>query len=102
MKVLVFNCGSSSIKYQLFDMPDGTILAKGMVQRIGESRSEAEQKARDAEIVIEEQVKDHAQGLRIIERMLTDPLPIARLKPQICQERCFGDDSSAVHSQERS
>ncbi len=35
MKVLVINAGSSSIKYQLFDMPGRTILAKGMVERIG-------------------------------------------------------------------
>jgi len=44
MKVLVFNCGSSSIKYQLFEMPDGKILAKGMIQRIGEGLSTAHQK----------------------------------------------------------
>ncbi|MEX2308845.1 MAG: acetate kinase [Pirellulales bacterium] len=36
MKVLVLNCGSSSIKYQLFEMPARTLLAKGMVERIGE------------------------------------------------------------------
>jgi acetate kinase len=36
MKILVLNCGSSSIKYQLFDMPARTLLAKGMVERIGD------------------------------------------------------------------
>ena len=35
MKVLVVNCGSSSLKYQLFDMTDETVLAKGLVERIG-------------------------------------------------------------------
>src|SRR5262245_24444311 len=39
MKVLVLNCGSSSIKYQLFDMPARTLLAKGMIERIGESQA---------------------------------------------------------------
>ncbi len=39
MKVLVLNCGSSSIKYQLFDMPARTLLAKGMVERIGEPQA---------------------------------------------------------------
>jgi acetate kinase len=39
MKVLVLNCGSSSIKYQLFDMPARTLLAKGMVERIGEAQA---------------------------------------------------------------
>src|SRR5262245_16963725 len=38
MKVLVLNCGSSSIKYQMFDMPARTLLAKGMVERIGDTR----------------------------------------------------------------
>ncbi|OGV59850.1 MAG: acetate kinase [Lentisphaerae bacterium RIFOXYC12_FULL_60_16] len=74
MKVLVFNCGSSSIKYQLFDMPAETILAKGMVERIGEAKSVSAQKAEGGrEIKLEEPVRDHEHGLRMIERMLTDP-----------------------------
>jgi acetate kinase len=39
MKVLVLNCGSSSIKYQLFVMPAQTLLAKGMIERIGDKES---------------------------------------------------------------
>lgn len=39
MKVLVLNCGSSSIKYQLFVMPARTLLAKGMIERIGEPQA---------------------------------------------------------------
>ena len=35
MKVLVINCGSSSLKYQLFDMDTESVLAKGLVERIG-------------------------------------------------------------------
>ena len=35
MKVLVVNCGSSSLKYQLFEMNDESVLAKGLVERIG-------------------------------------------------------------------
>ncbi|MDD2453439.1 MAG: acetate kinase, partial [Synergistaceae bacterium] len=35
MKILVINCGSSSLKYQLFDMTDESVLAKGLVERIG-------------------------------------------------------------------
>ena len=37
MKILVINAGSSSIKYQLFEMPGRDILAKGMVERIGQN-----------------------------------------------------------------
>ncbi len=39
MKVLVLNCGSSSIKYQLFDMPQRKLLAKGLVERIGDAQA---------------------------------------------------------------
>ena len=35
MKVLVINCGSSSLKYQLIDMDDESVLAKGICERIG-------------------------------------------------------------------
>lgn len=35
MKILVINAGSSSIKYQLFDMSDDSVLAKGQCDRIG-------------------------------------------------------------------
>ena len=35
MKVLVINCGSSSLKYQVLDMINETLLAKGLVERIG-------------------------------------------------------------------
>jgi acetate kinase len=54
MKVLVLNCGSSSIKYQLFDMPARTLLAKGMVERIGD---------RDSTIVHQEGVDRQRQAI---------------------------------------
>lgn len=40
MKILVVNCGSSSIKYQLFDMSSSAVLAKGLLERIGESQGQ--------------------------------------------------------------
>lgn len=73
MKVLVLNCGSSSIKYQLFDMPEERVLAKGLVQRIGEERSESVQKAGDIETVWTDRVADHEAGFQTIERLLTLP-----------------------------
>jgi acetate kinase len=39
MNVLVLNCGSSSIKYQVFVMPERTLLAKGMIERIGDAQA---------------------------------------------------------------
>lgn len=73
MKILVLNCGSSSIKYQLFDMPAGTIVAKGIAQRIGEAASEASQKVGDREISVKQTIKDHDAALAVIQKMLTDP-----------------------------
>ena len=35
MKILVINCGSSSLKYQLIDMTDESVIAKGLCERIG-------------------------------------------------------------------
>ena len=35
MKILVINCGSSSLKYQLIDMDDESVIAKGLCERIG-------------------------------------------------------------------
>ena len=72
MKVLVLNCGSSSIKYRLFDMPGTELLAKGVVQRIGEAESEAGQTAGERSMTLHEAVKDHQAALRMMERMLTD------------------------------
>ena len=40
MKILVVNAGSSSIKFQLFQMPEANVLAKGRVERIGDKHSE--------------------------------------------------------------
>ena len=72
MKVLVLNSGSSSIKYQLFEMPAEKVIAKGIVQRIGEQSSEAHQQFEATELQINERIENHEQALQIIEDMLTD------------------------------
>jgi acetate kinase len=71
MKVLVLNCGSSSIKYQLYSMPDGEVLAKGLIQRIGESEGTLEQTSARGNIRRAEPVPDHDAGLRRMVEMLT-------------------------------
>ncbi len=72
MKILVFNCGSSSIKYQLFEMPEGKVLAKGLIEKIGEASSKAKQQAGDKEIKIEKPIKDYDEALILMKDMLTD------------------------------
>ncbi len=66
MKVLVVNCGSSSIKYQLYSMPDRTVLAKGQVERIGEHGSAVQFSAGEHRHRVERPVADHEQGMRLL------------------------------------
>jgi len=73
MNVIVFNCGSSSIKYKVYEMPANTLLAAGSVSKIGEETSEASQKAKGKEIKIAKKIANHEEGLEVIRNMLTDP-----------------------------
>lgn len=67
MKVLVLNCGSSSLKYQLFSMEDESVLAKGLVQRIGIDQSYLEHKrGASKKIKIEEEIADHNQAIKLV------------------------------------
>jgi acetate kinase len=67
MKVLVINCGSSSLKYQLFDMRGETVLAKGLVERIGQEQGNITNfMANGDKIINEVSVKDHEQGIKLM------------------------------------
>ena len=67
MKILVVNCGSSSIKYQLYEMPDRRVLAKGLVERIGEAGSSLRVRVgASASIALERPIPDHEEGMRLI------------------------------------
>ncbi|MCE5186522.1 MAG: acetate kinase [Planctomycetaceae bacterium] len=72
MKVLVINAGSSSIKYQLFEMPAGTIVAKGMVERIGEPESALVHQYNNSKFASEVKAPDHDAGMQVILSTLTD------------------------------
>ena len=63
MKVLVINCGSSSLKYQLFDMTDESVLCKGLVERIGIEGSKLTHKVNGEKLVVEEPMKDHTGAI---------------------------------------
>jgi acetate kinase len=67
MKVLVVNAGSSSIKYQVFDMTDESVLAKGLVDRVGIPGTTLEHKpvGKD-EVVIKKDLPDHTAGMRLV------------------------------------
>lgn len=64
MKVLVINCGSSSLKYQVLDMTDESVLAKGLVERIGMDGSVINHtKTGEEKVVTEVPMKDHKDAI---------------------------------------
>ena len=71
MKILVINSGSSSIKFELFVMPEEKVEAKGMVQRIGEDGASLSYRIGDHDKEIASEIADHAAGLRLIMDTLT-------------------------------
>ncbi|WP_058990573.1 acetate/propionate family kinase [Anaerococcus rubeinfantis] len=72
MKILVINCGSSSLKYQLFDMDNEEVLVKGLVERIGIDGSRLKQEKGDDEYIIEEDMKDHTEAVKHVFEAITD------------------------------
>ena len=73
MKVLVVNAGSSSLKYQLFDIDTETVLAKGNCERIGIDGSRLIHKTNGkADYVKEQWLPDHAAAMKLVVESLTD------------------------------
>ena len=77
MKILVINCGSSSIKYQLLEMTDAehySLLAKGNLEKISLPDSKLTHKpaGKDA-VVIMRPVPDHTLGMKLVLDALTNP-----------------------------
>lgn len=71
MKILVINCGSSSLKYQLIDMQTEAVLAKGNYERIGEKESFLTHKINDQKYVINKTALNHDEALKTILEELT-------------------------------
>ena len=74
MNILVVNVGSSSIKYQLFNMEDETVICRGLLDRIGIPEAVLEYKiaGRD-KVTIKKDFVDHAMGMRMILESLIHP-----------------------------
>jgi len=73
VKVLVVNCGSSSIKYQLINMIDESVLAKGLVERIGLDGSVlTHQPEGKDKVVINADISNHSIGIKLVIDALTD------------------------------
>ena len=76
MKILVINCGSSSLKYQLYNMDNNDVPAKGLVERIGIDGSNLQHKpagkAKD-KYVFEQPLKNHSEAIKLVMDKLVDP-----------------------------
>ena len=107
MKVLVLNCGSSSIKYQLIDMANNAqVMAKGLLERIGLEMGEFTHKWNGQKHYEQLPIPNHTEGIKIVLKALTDPKigVIADLKEigavgnrvahggEIFKESCLVDD----------
>lgn len=74
MKILVLNCGSSSVKYQLFDMADESVLAGGLVERIGMTDAILTHRPTGAEKYREVQsILEHTTAIKVVAKALIHP-----------------------------
>ena len=74
MKVLVINCGSSSLKYQVLDMTNESLLCKGLVERIGMDGSViTHEKIGTDKVKTEVPMKDHKDAIEQVLNAIQDP-----------------------------
>ncbi|MBE6070959.1 MAG: acetate kinase [Clostridium butyricum] len=73
MKILVINCGSSSLKYQLIDMNTEEVLAQGLVERIGIDGILTQKVEGREKYIVETDLKDHKIAIDLVLNTLIDP-----------------------------
>ncbi len=76
MKILVLNCGSSSIKYQLLEMENANssrLLAKGLLERIGLEMGEFTHKYNGEKYYEQLPIPNHTEGIKLVLKALVDP-----------------------------
>ncbi len=72
MKIIVLNCGSSSIKYQLFEMPSAEVVAKGLVDKIGLKGASIKHTMTNGDVLkLEGEILDHQAGIEFVLGVLT-------------------------------
>ncbi len=70
--ILVINCGSSSLKYEVYRMPDQSSLGKGLVERIGEANGFIEQKSSRGSYSRQTGIPDHTEAIKMVLNALVD------------------------------
>ena len=71
-KILVINCGSSSLKYEVYDMPARVSIGKGLVERIGLDGGKITQKSKKGVYEKEDDIPDHTAAMVLLQKALTD------------------------------
>ena len=73
MKIIVLNCGSSSIKYQLFEMPSAEVVAKGLVDKIGLKGASIKHYMANGDVLkLEGEILDHQAGIEFVLGVITN------------------------------
>ena len=72
MNILVINAGSSSLKFQLINMDNKDVIAKGNVEKISEKGSFLKYKAKGKEYKFEKDVTNHSEGMEMVLEKLVD------------------------------
>lgn len=70
--ILVINCGSSSLKYEVYSMPERKSLGKGLVERIGEQEGRIVQESPHGKFELTKHLKDHGDAMQVMSQALTD------------------------------
>ncbi|SNR33409.1 acetate/propionate family kinase [Lutibacter flavus] len=84
MKILVINSGSSSIKYQLFNMPSEEVICSGIVERIGLKNPKVKYESKDDKIERVCRISDHKTGLeKVVKFLLDDKLGVIKSTSEI-------------------
>ncbi len=73
MKILVINAGSSSLKYQLFDMENGAVLARGLCEKIGLSGAITHKRPGKDTYETDHPMPTHNEAIALVLKLLTDP-----------------------------
>ena len=86
MKVLVLNCGSSSLKYQLIDMETENVMAKGYLEKIGLPDSFLTHTVNGEKHKIEKKIANHEEGIKlVIEQLLDNPFLLKHQYEELVQ-----------------
>jgi acetate kinase len=72
-RILVLNCGSSSLKYEVFAMPSRQSLGKGLIERIGETEGRLVQSSPKGEATMEQTILDHGVAMEMLGKALVHP-----------------------------